>query len=109
MHAQLSQDGRTLRHYYGPWHILVKCSHVLCEDGVERTVFMTAEPDTYFSQRGRTHAHGKTVSGYISYNDDTERYMFTAAGKNANAIPNTLGGPAHASRTQETDLYHKAV
>lgn len=104
MQATVSQDGHTIHHYVGPWQRLYKCSHVLCEDGIERTVFMTAEPDTFFTQRGRTHAHGKTVSGYISYNDDAARYMFYAAGKNANAIPCTVG-KGHASRTQATELY----
>lgn len=85
MRTQLSQDGYTIHHLHGPWDILVKLSRCLCEDGVERTI-LVGQPDTYFTIPGRTKAHGKTVSGFVSYDSDRERFTFTAMGKNADAI-----------------------
>jgi hypothetical protein len=85
--TQVSQDGHTVDYYYGPWNQLVKMAHVLCEDGIERTINVR-EPDTFFSIPGRTQAYGKTVTGFVSYDSDLERFTFKAYtyGKNGAVI-----------------------
>lgn len=75
----------TIYHRQGPWQILVKMSRVLCEDGVERTI-RVREPDTFFTVPGVTHAKGKTITGFVSYDDNLERMVFHATGVNAATI-----------------------
>ena len=76
----LSQDGKTVHVHIGPWHQLAAMRNVLCEDGKERTIY-TREPDTFFTVPGRTSAYGKTVTGFVSYDDNLERFTFKATGK----------------------------
>ena len=94
MRQELSQDGVTVNHYLGPWHVLVKMSRVLCEDGKERTINV-GTADTYFSVPGRTRAKGKTVTGFVSFDDDLQRWTFKATGKNAGAINGSGPGTCH--------------
>lgn len=77
---RLSQDGHTIDVYLGPWQQLVCMKNVLCEDGRERTIY-TREADTFFTVPGRTSAKGKTVTGFVSYDSDIERFTFKATGK----------------------------
>ncbi len=58
----------------------------VCPDGVVRKG-VCGIPDTFFSIPARIKAHGKTVTGFITVNDDGT-YMFHAGGKNGN----TFGG-----------------
>ncbi len=85
MRKTLCSDGITIRHSIGPWDVVRKYSNVLCEDGKTRTI-VVGEPDTFFSVPGRTQERGKTVTGFVSYDPDKEREVFTACGKNASAI-----------------------
>lgn len=75
-----SQDGKTVYVHMGPWNQVVAMKNVLCEDGKERMIY-TREPDTFFTVPGRTSAYGKTVTGFISYDSDLERFTFKATGK----------------------------
>lgn len=77
---QLSQDGRTINVMIGPWSQRVAMKNVLCEDGQERTIY-TREADTFFTVPGRTSAYGKTITGFVSYDDDKERFTFKSTGK----------------------------
>lgn len=81
----LSQDGHTIDVHMGMWHQLVAMRNVLCEDGKERTIY-TREPDTFFTVPGRTSARGKTVTGFVSYDSDIERFTFKATGKHRDLI-----------------------
>lgn len=76
----LSQDGHTIYVQMGMWQQTVAMKHVLCEDGKKRTIY-TREADTFFTVPGYTHAYGKTVSGFVSYDSDLERFTFKAMGK----------------------------
>lgn len=49
----------------GPWDIPVKV-RALCADGVLRTARTVQSPDTFFSLPARVTVRGKTVSGYIT-------------------------------------------
>lgn len=88
-HKRLSGDGRTIFHLdpFVSWESIAKMSRVLCEDGIERTIIVR-DNDTYFSTPGKTKAHGKTVTGFVSYDSDLERFTFKAYtyGKNADVI-----------------------
>lgn len=57
---------------------------VVCDDGKTRTVEVTGDADTYFSIPARTHANGKTVSGFLHVEDG--RWAFTSTGENRSAI-----------------------
>lgn len=64
---------------YGPDLYAVRGA--LCQDGVRRTAYITAEADTYFGRPARVSVKGKTVSGFIhSFEADSgERdYEFVA-------------------------------
>jgi hypothetical protein len=76
----LSQDGHTIAVHMGPWQKTVAMRNVLCEDGKERTIY-TRDADTFFTVPGRTSAYGKTVTGFVSYDSDIERFTFKAMGK----------------------------
>ena len=87
--TELSQDGHTVHHYLtgDPWQILRKMSNVLCDDGISRTVTVPISgADSFWTIRGKTQVRGKTVSGYVAYDDDAERFMFHACGRNAEVI-----------------------
>lgn len=85
--TQLSQDGRTIEHVNTFWGFVAKMSRVLCEDGRERTVIL-GDPDTFFTIPGRTHARGKTVTGFVSYDSNLERFTFKATGKHRDLLTN---------------------
>lgn len=54
---------------WGPWDLHYK-ARAICPDGELRIVRLSTTPDTYFSVPGRTQAHGKTVAGYITMDED---------------------------------------
>lgn len=67
----------------GPFHSLAKVENCPCEDGKRRNVFTSAEPDTFFSIPACVYVGKKTVSGFLS--SDEQGFKFTAYsyGKNA--------------------------
>lgn len=64
-----------------PFSSLAAIENCNCEDGKRRYVRITGEPDTFFSVPARITYKGKTISGFVSYDDDNEP-KFTATGKN---------------------------
>lgn len=40
-----------------------------CDDGVVRTIRLNQQPDTWFSHPGRTSIKGKSVRGYITFDE----------------------------------------
>ena len=60
---------------------------ILCKDGIKRIYHKTGEPDTFFSMPGYVTVKGKTVTGYLTTNNDGA-YEFRpyAYGKNHNLI-----------------------
>lgn len=81
----LSQDGKTIYVSMGPWRQTVAMKNVLCEDGKERTIY-TRDPDTFFTVPGYTYAYRKTVTGFVSYDSDLERFTFKATGRHVNLL-----------------------
>ena len=64
-----------------PWGTYVKAD-VLCADGKVRTTTRIAETaDTFYSVPAAVKVNGKTVSGFLTLEDDVAR--FVATGKNA--------------------------
>lgn len=80
-------------HTYGPWQLPYKVTEALCSDGVRRTAWITAEPDTFFSIPARVKVKGKTVSGYVTgmVTDGQYDYEFhvVQTAKNYHLLPNT--------------------
>lgn len=67
---------------------------VLCVDGETRRAEIRQHPDTFFSQPAAVKVKGKTVSGYVTPNDNhphnhTYPYLFIAYsyGKNGDLLP----------------------
>lgn len=50
----------------GPFAQLLKVKNVPCTDGKTRTATITGEPQTFSTIPARVHAHGKTVSGFLT-------------------------------------------
>lgn len=48
-----------------------------CPDGVARTVYITNDPDTFFSIPARVMKKGKVYNGFVSVDDDG--YIFTSS------------------------------
>ncbi len=52
---------------------------------IRRTVYITGEPDTYFSQPAATRVKGKYVAGYVA-GDDNGCLVFHAMGKHKDRL-----------------------
>ena len=66
-----------------PWSVYVR-ARVLCPDGTVRTTSRIAPtPDTFFSVPAAVKVSGKTVSGFLSLDEDAIRFTPNASGKNA--------------------------
>lgn len=61
-------------HRWGPAHILAKVQNCPCEDGKPRTVYITGQPDTYFSQPAATRVKGRYVAGYVTGDESGMRF-----------------------------------
>lgn len=70
MSKQIVNNGKAEILHFGEWQIPYKAVNVLCEDGVRRTARTAMQADTYFSLPARVSVRGKTVSGFLSYNEE---------------------------------------
>jgi hypothetical protein len=52
----------------GPTLARVRCCQ--CGDNVRRTAYVTAEPDTFFSQPARINIGKKSLKGFLTVEDD---------------------------------------
>lgn len=80
-----SNDEKTVWVYVGPYTQLAAAKNCLCEDEVERKIYIYST-DTFFTATGRTQAYGETIHGFVSYDDARERYTFKATGKHKNLL-----------------------
>jgi hypothetical protein len=71
----------------GPFAQLIKVLNCPCSDGESRTIRRIGVPDTAFSAPGDTRVKGKTVTGFVTC--DEEGYIFIANefGKNGHLLP----------------------
>jgi hypothetical protein len=67
-HTHESNEQTWLEHT-GPWDIPTK-ARVLCADGVYRTARTAQTADTFFSLPARVTVKGKTVSGFVTTEDN---------------------------------------
>jgi len=75
------EQGTSITESY-PWGIYVK-ARVLCPDGrVRTTKRIAATADTFFSIPASVTVQGKTVSGYVTFDDDTVKFVPYKYGKN---------------------------
>lgn len=73
----------------GGFRSWARFENVPCDDHVRRLVYVTGEPDTMFSTPASVRVKGKTVSGFVSFDNDPAGPRFTAYSyaKNAKLIP----------------------
>ena len=69
-----------------PFASVAKVENCPCEDGVRRNAFATAEPDTFFSIPAVVYVRSKSVSGFLSSDDEGWNFTAYAYGKNAELI-----------------------
>ena len=70
MHRHYHEANReTYLEHYGPWGIPCK-ARVLCSDGIYRIARTAQTADTWFSLPARVTVKGKTVSGYVTSEDN---------------------------------------
>jgi hypothetical protein len=86
--GELTAHENGSRAYYtaGPFKSLAKVTDCPCEDGVRRTAFATAEPNTFFTIPACVYVGKKTVGGFLSSGEDGWKFIAYADGKNANLI-----------------------
>jgi len=60
---------------------------VVCDDGVRRNWFKTAEPDTFFSVPGYVRAFGKKVHGFMSSSDGPYKFREESQSNHNRVIP----------------------
>lgn len=83
----LQTNGSTSYLTPGPWASLAKVANCPCEDGRRRTVYVTGQPDTFFSAPAQTRVKGKTVTGYLTtIHDGGYEFRANAFGKNADLL-----------------------
>ena len=70
----------------GPWSMLVGVKHCPCSDGVARRVYGIGVPDTMFSAPGKVSVRGKTVTGFVTCDDDGYTFHANKFGKNYSQI-----------------------
>lgn len=58
----------------------------LCEDGAVRTATVTRSPDTFFSVPARVKAKGKTVTGFLTCEDEKVEFFADRWRKNADVF-----------------------
>lgn len=85
--SQAQPDGATL--WFAKWMGGPSLSKIVnCRvDGIARrlTVYITGEPDTYFSQPAATRVRGRYVSGYVT-GDDSGNLYFCAMDRHKNRL-----------------------
>lgn len=70
-----------------PWGIY-RGGAALCSDGkVRKLARISQTADTFFSIPASVRVDGKTVSGYVTINDDVVQFRQYSYGKNAGLLP----------------------
>lgn len=68
------------------WGQLIGVKHCPCEDGIARRVKEIGVPDTAFSAPGRIQVKGKTISGFVTCDDQGYRFISNKHSKNAHLL-----------------------
>jgi len=66
---------------------LIGVANCPCSDGKRRTVSRIGIPDTRFSAPGSVKVQGKTVTGFVSCDEDGYTFHAKQFGKNGNLLP----------------------
>lgn len=69
-----------------PFLSIAKVERCPCEDGKRRTIFATAEADTFFSVPACAYVGRKTVGGFLSHDEQGWKFTAYANGVNAGLI-----------------------
>jgi hypothetical protein len=70
----------------GPWSQLVAIRGAVCSDGKAR-VARVGNPDTHFSAPASVKVRGRTVTGFVTCDNDGYRFTANTFGKNAALLP----------------------
>jgi len=70
----------------GPWAQLVKIKNCMCSDGIQRVAKITGQPDTYFSVPAAVKIRGKTVTGFITCDENGYEFKANKFGKNYSVL-----------------------
>ncbi len=83
--AEFTEHANGSRVHYTPgaFASVAKVTNCPCEDGKRRTVYASAEPDTFFSIPALTRVHSKTVAGFLTTDNDGWKFIAYSYGKNA--------------------------
>lgn len=82
----------------------------MCPDGKRHKVYITGMPDTVFSQPACVQIYvkatkkTKTVSGYVTFEDNEPEFRSVRSGKNYNILPNN-----HSPLCEQSGCYTGAV
>ena len=74
-------------HNYNGCRSRTSASNVLCSDGRRRHARITTEPNTFFSIPASVKVHGKTVSGFITTENDDIHFTAYSNRKNGDLLP----------------------
>lgn len=87
-----SPNGSKVVLYHDHFAQIIGVKHCPCEDGVPRRVYRVGVPnekgypDTMFSAPGYVSVRGKTVSGFITSDQDGWQFRANSYGKNAHLL-----------------------
>lgn len=71
---------------YGGFQLLLEVTNVICEDGKQRTAFITGRSDTIWTTPAKVNVGKKTVSGFITCDDGIYTFQTNSYGKNSDCI-----------------------
>ena len=72
-----------------PWGFY-RSARAMCTDGKVRTVKRIAETaDTFISVPAAVSVNGRTVSGYVTFDDETVKFVAYTYGRNGHLLPGT--------------------
>lgn len=71
----------------GPWAEIIVIKNCPCSDGKSRTVSRLKQPNTAFSIPGVVYVNGKTVTGFVTCNEDGYKFLAYSYRKNGHLLP----------------------
>ena len=76
----------------GPWAQLVKIRNCPCSDGIVRTAIITGQPDTVWTIPARVSVRGKSVTGFVTCDENGYKFHANLYGKNCDYLPHKFPG-----------------
>ncbi len=105
--AEFTEHANGSRVHYTPgaFASVAKVTNCPCEDGKRRTVYASAEPDTFFSipalTRVREEGKQRTVAGFLTTDENGWKFIAYSYGKNAALLKSVDTTTGITSKTTE--------